>query len=309
MKQESKLHSFPKLRKKNTTIGLFGRIRLHPFFILLFLLAWYAGLLLDLFILFLLVILHEIGHAAVANYLGYEVEEVSLLPFGGVAKLTYGDLGFQPRHEAAVAIAGPFVNFILILFAFIFNQIGIWSQNFYHLVFQLNLWIAIFNLLPAMPLDGGRILRAARSRRIGYDAATREAYRLAFILSFLMLGIGLIALWVGHPHLGMLMLGTFLFVSAWTGRRGQRVDTIRFLDAKRRWKSNHPKEIRSLAAQGQTTVRDIVQRFAPDRYHMIYVLSENQDISAVIEENEVLEEVFAGGWLTPIQDLIDHTEK
>jgi stage IV sporulation protein FB len=282
--------------------GVLGRIRLHPLFILLFLVAWGAGMWRDVVVLFLLVMLHELGHAAMANHLGYQVEEVSLLPFGGVAKLAFGSLGFQPKHEALIAVAGPFVNLVLAVGAWLAYVMGAWSEAYCHQVVQLNLWIAVFNLLPGLPLDGGRVLRAARSRKRGYEAATREAYTVAFVISIVLFVTGGCALWAGYPHFGILVLGVFLCVSAYTGRRDLSIETVRFLDAKRRRGGRgQPELVRALAAQSTSSVKDVVKQFAPDRYHMVYVLNEEGAVQTIVEEDEMLEAVFAGQWMDTLE--------
>lgn len=282
--------------------GLLGRVRLHPLFLALLALAVGVGMWREMLVLFLLVMLHEIGHATAANHLGYEVQEVSLLPFGGVAKLSYASVGFNPRHEALIAAAGPFVNLVLAALAWIAYAAGIWSLAFYHMVVELNVWIAVFNLLPGLPLDGGRVLRAARARKIGYESASREAYNVALFLSIVLLLMGAAALWAGYPHFGMLVLGVFLCVTAWTGRRDVSMETVRFLDSKRRRGKDRPELVRALAAGNQSTIREIVRQFAPDRYHMVYVLNDDGAVVTILEEEELLEAVFAGRWTDTLAD-------
>jgi len=281
-----------------------GRIRIHPLFLLLFLLAAKYGMWRQFCVLFVLVSLHELGHAAVANQLGYEVEEVSLLPFGGVARLGYVNIGFRPRHEALIAIAGPCVNLLVGLLAWGCAVIGVWSWDFYKMVLEYNIWIAVFNLLPGLPLDGGRILRAARSRWLGYEAATLEAYRVALVLSGVLLLLGGVSMWTGQPHVGALILGLFLGVSAWSGQRAARLETVRFLDAKRRTAERTTEPVRALSTPMYTSVRDVVRQFAPDRYHMVYVRDEDNCILAVLEEWEILDAVFQGHWLVSMESLV-----
>jgi stage IV sporulation protein FB len=178
------------------------------------------------------------------------------------------------------------------------------NADFYQQWMQLNCWIGIFNLLPGLPLDGGRILRAARSRQVGYERATLEAYRVAFALAILLMGTGVLALFIGHPHLGMMLLGLFLLVTAVRGRRDVRSETMRFLDAKRR-QSTSLLKIHSLAVSSSTKIREIVVQFSPDRYHIVYVLAEDGLVVAVIEEVELLDAVFEGRWLEPVGALLD----
>lgn len=281
--------------------SLFGvqRMRVHPLFFALLVGAYFAHVLSDALLLFLFVFLHELGHAIAARARGYEVEEVSLLPFGGVAKLGYTKLGFTPRDESIVAIAGPFVNLLccgVLVLLFSINLIPITT---YDASMQLNLWIAVFNLLPGLPLDGGRILRASRSRHVGFERATLEAYQVSIILSAILLFVGITSLFAGHAHVGMLILGFFLFVVAWRGRRDVRLETMRFLDAKRR--ITRPLErVHSLAVRRTVAIHDVVTQFAPDRYHVVYVLAEDGLVETIVEESELLDAVFEGKWMEPI---------
>ncbi|EPZ48989.1 hypothetical protein N007_03875 [Alicyclobacillus acidoterrestris ATCC 49025] len=289
-----------------TTVGQalgVGRVRVHPLFLALLVGAFFAGMLKTALLLFTFVLLHEFGHAITARYLGYRVEEVSLLPFGGVAKVSYARLGFSPRQEAMVAIAGPVVNLLLCIACTALSLFGWMNEGTYQLCMQMNSWIGIFNLLPGLPLDGGRILRAARSRQIGYERATLEAYNVAFGLSILLMLTGVLALFTGHPHLGMMLLGLFLFATAWRGKRDVRSETMRFLDAKRR----QPKtvlQMSTLAVPNTVSIRDVVVQFSPDRYHIVYILGNDGLVQALLEEIELLDAVFEGRWLEPVGSLL-----
>lgn len=280
-----------------------GRVRVHPLFFALVVGAYFAHMLGQACVLFGVVILHELGHAVAAKRLGYKVEEVALLPFGGVAKLAYGRLGFKPKDEAIVAIAGPVVNLALVVIGTVFHLFGMGNRLFYETWMQSNIWIGVFNLLPALPLDGGRILRAAESRRIGFERATVEAYQVAFALAVLLMLLGTMALFMGKPHIGMVLLGVFLFVTAWRGRRDLRRETMQFLDAKRR-SSKYVMKMSSLAVSERSTIRDTVLKFAPDRYHIVYVIGADGLVKAIIEEIELLDAVFEGNWLESIGSLV-----
>ncbi|MFB5191111.1 M50 family metallopeptidase [Alicyclobacillus fastidiosus] len=280
-----------------------GRVRVHPLFLALMVGASFAGMLKTAVLLFLFVLLHEFGHAVTARALGYEVEEVSLLPFGGVAKVSYARLGFSPREEAMVAIAGPFVNLLLCIACSLLSAVRVIDGDTYQLCMQMNSWIGIFNLLPGLPLDGGRILRAARSRQIGYERATLEAYNVALALAILLMLTGVLALFTGHPHLGMMLLGLFLFATAWRGKKDVRSETMRFLDAKRQ----QPKAVLpmyTLAVLHSAPIRDVVVQFAPDRYHIVYILGNDGLVQALLEEIEILDAVFEGRWLEPMSSLL-----
>lgn len=118
---------------------------------------------------FACITLHEFGHALMAKRYNYKTRDITLLPIGGMARME--EIPENPSHELAVAIAGPAVNVVIaaILAPFVFSngfvptQINTElesGQAFLYNLFTVNLWLALFNLIPAFPMDGGRILRA-----------------------------------------------------------------------------------------------------------------------------------------------------
>ncbi|MCY0888922.1 MAG: M50 family metallopeptidase [Alicyclobacillaceae bacterium] len=287
------------LRKRMTQ----WRYSAHPLFVLLMIAAAIVGLLPQALLLFVVVFLHEMGHAVAAELHGCKVKKVTLLPFGGVAELEYGAMGFRPRVEASIAVAGPAVNLLLIGISVLLSG-NIHLIEFARELFDLNLWILLFNLLPALPLDGGRILRAIRSREIGYELATREAFRMAFWASGAALLLGLASLATGRPHLGALMLGVFLLLSALGGRRRVRVETMQFLTQRTALTQarNHP--VLSLAVSKDSLLRDVAIRCSPDRYILLYVLDTDGRVMGIIDESEVLQAAFRGDWLLRVGDLL-----
>ncbi|SIS63703.1 site-2 protease family protein [Alicyclobacillus vulcanalis] len=281
------------------------RVSIHPLFLFSAVAAVVAHLGLQVIVLFLCVVLHETGHAVVARALGYEIEQIELLPFGGVVRLANGDLGCAPRHEALVALAGPLVNLGLGWLGLALAAGGV-SSDAYASWVSCNLWLAIFNLLPCLPLDGGRLWRASRSRSVGYARATEGAYRMGFGIAVLLVVLGVTAFFAGRPHIGALVLGLFLAFSAWQGLRDVRVDIIRFLDGKRS-KALPVARARTLVARWDTPVRDVVRQFSPDRVHMVYVLDRDERVIDILEEREIVDAVFAGAWDAPVSQL-PHTD-
>lgn len=126
-------------------------------------------------ITFLSVLAHELGHSLVARRLGVPIAGIDLHLFGGAAKMMGMPRG--PRDEIAIAAAGPLVSLALALLGGLLHAIsGFWG--FYYLMWT-NLILGLFNLLPALPMDGGRIFRAALSPRLGFDRATELSVKVA----------------------------------------------------------------------------------------------------------------------------------
>ena len=268
------------------------KVRVHPLFLLMIAASAATGMVVETLVLFTIVIVHELGHIFVATSYGYRIREMKILPFGGVAKLEHGAMGWNPRHEVAIAIAGPLNNLLMIFIALLLHAAGLWSDGLTQFFIKGNLTIGFFNLLPALPLDGGRILRAAMSREQGYRAATEVSIRMSYLLATVLIVLGLFSLWVGSLNLAYVMLGSFLMLAAWELRKGMQADMIRFLDAKRREKRRQPQVVRSLAVPGTMRVREVIENFAPDAYHMIYVLDEEKNVQTVLAEDDLVDSVF-----------------
>ncbi|GAC1639288.1 MAG: site-2 protease family protein [Candidatus Dormibacteraceae bacterium] len=164
---------------------------------------------------------HEMGHAIIARRLGVKVDGITLWIFGGVARLR-GDSP-TPGTEVKIAIAGPLVSLAL---AILFGAVtfGLYANSALPLIAGGAGWLAftngmllLFNLIPAFPLDGGRLLRAWLWRRSGDRyRATSSAARLGRICAFLMIGVGLVSLVLngGISGLWLIILGWFLMTAA-----------------------------------------------------------------------------------------------
>jgi Zn-dependent protease/CBS domain-containing protein len=205
-------------------------IRIHATFLLF--LAWIFGVnyfsggpqvawssLLFVVHLFLCVLLHEFGHIFTARGFGVRTPDVILLPIGGVARLER--IPEKPSEEFLIAIAGPAVNVVI---ALVLIAVGGANLSADHVASTLeaahvslvdrlaavNLFLALFNLIPAFPMDGGRVLRALLAARLGHVRATEIAAMIgqgvAFVLGFLGL--------FGNPLLILIAIFVYLAASA-----------------------------------------------------------------------------------------------
>lgn len=183
---------------------VFGiRLEVHVTFVLLLALAGYDGWLLAgatgaawevafVGLMFGCVVLHELGHALAARYYGCRASRILLLPIGGMAQ--FDSLPRQPRSELVIALAGPAVNYVVIgLIVLGFGWPASWAEvglptrlaEVPHALLLINLAMGLFNLLPAFPMDGGRMLRALLAMRFGHARATHWAARSGQMLALL----------------------------------------------------------------------------------------------------------------------------
>jgi Zn-dependent protease len=216
--------------------SLFGiGIYLHPTFLLLPLFVFSANLVdgqvgLAFYALAMIpavfgcVVLHELGHALTARHYGIETRDITLYPIGGVARLER--LPQRPWEEFWIALAGPAVNLVIALalglglFPEILRNPSTFVQslaegNILGHLFFANILLVGFNLLPAFPMDGGRVLRALLATRLGQLEATAIAVKVGMVLAILFMFpgvflnpmfpiIGIFVMLVGQQELAML---------------------------------------------------------------------------------------------------------
>lgn len=167
----------------------------------------FNGLLFSL-VIGLSIVVHEYGHALVARERGYSTEYICLYLFGGAAWIR-GLEDVNHDDEIAISLAGPATNLVWVIIGTLFLALTGWKV--WGLVITINLLLGLFNLIPALPLDGGRILRAWLCKRLGYTKATQVSVKIGQGFSILFFAIGLAT---GHYDLVIVSLLIMLFASA-----------------------------------------------------------------------------------------------
>lgn len=185
-------------------------------------------------LLFVLVTLHELGHSFAAQYYGVPVKQITLLPIGGLAQMSR--MPENPKQEFVIAAAGPAVNVVMaaLMGAMIplfnihltapFTGISLTFSVIFSYIFYYNIMLALFNLLPAFPMDGGRIFRSLLAMKLNYVTATLIAGNVGRFIAVAMGFYGLL-----NGGIFLMLIALFIFSGA-----SQEMVMVQFQQRKRR---------------------------------------------------------------------------
>ena len=185
-------------------------------------------------LLFVLVTLHELGHSFAAQYYGVPVKQIALLPIGGLAQMS--QIPENPKQEFVISAAGPAVNVVMavLMGAMIlvfnipltapFTGISLTFAVIFSYIFYYNIMLALFNLLPAFPMDGGRIFRALLAMKLNYVTATLIAGNVGRALAVAMGIYGLL-----NGGIFLMLIALFIFSGA-----SQEMMMVQFQQRRRR---------------------------------------------------------------------------
>lgn len=252
---------------------------------------------------FVCVTLHEFGHALTAGYFKFKTRDITLLPIGGIARMD--ELPQAPKQELAVAIAGPLVNVViaLILLPFVLNSTqpemmdvtmigGTWD-NFLYSIFYVNLSLAVFNLIPAFPMDGGRVFRALLSFFVSRVKATLIAARTGQAISILFVVFGLFY----NPVLAIIGVVIFLLARA----ENQSVKTASLLDG---YTVNDVLMTKFHSLDESATVNDAVKALL-DVQAFDFLVTKDNAVTGTLSSKLITKAVAEKGLETPVSEVMN----
>jgi Zn-dependent protease len=210
---------------------IFGiAINIHITFLLLLVFFLSGGIkwLVLMIGVFCFVTLHEVCHSLVARHYGIEVREITLLPIGGIASMS--SMPEKPAQEFFISVAGPLFNLAVIVIFYnpmkslfgtgvLFHRplsTATWPLTLAYL-YWINLMLAAFNLIPAFPMDGGRVLRSLLAGKIGYGKATKFAVGLGHIFA-----VGFAYFGIVNYNIVLIAIAIFIYMAA--SNEGHQVD-------------------------------------------------------------------------------------
>jgi Zn-dependent protease len=270
------------------------QLRIHITFLLL--IAWLAfgyytqggsavaaSRVIFVLLLFLCVVLHEFGHAFAAKAFGINTPDITLLPIGGVARLER--MPEEPVQELIIAVAGPLVNVVIALGLFVaggsqvlLNPASLEGGTLVAQLFVINIMLVLFNLLPAFPMDGGRVLRALLATRLSYARATQVAATVGQGFAFIFGFMGLFG-----PNPFLLFIALFVYIGA-----SQEAALAQMKDVSRRFpvSSAMVREFRTLSEDA--SLQEAVDALLATSQHDFPVVGDTGNVAGLLTRQDLI---------------------
>ena len=246
-------------------------------------------------------LLHETGHLLTARGLGYRLRSLELWPFGAALS---GDVGAGSAGALPVALSGPLCSLAAAGMSLLFLRLLPQTEEVMEPFFLSNLSLALVNLLPAEPLDGGRALALLLSRTLG----TRRAHRLT-AWTGLLLGGALLALGVYGAFLGVgsesaLLFAAFLLFSGLRTVLGEDRAWEGLLEKRASLQAGRPLEVREAALRADRTAGEALRALRRDRYTLIRVLGKGDRLLGTLDEGALLQGLVERGEGVTLRELV-----
>lgn len=255
------------------------RIKIHPLFILLFIYSAFTSKILIFLVCTLTAVAHELGHSLVAEIKGYKLNKITLMPFGAIVQGNF-DKPFI-KDDLIISLAGPITNLLIaVLFVASWWVYPI-SYPYTQVVVQANLSMALVNLLPALPLDGGRILFSILRLKFTKKTANVICKILGVMLSCILLTLFIISFF-STPNISLLFFSLFVLFGVLS--REKENNYIRAYVGVSREKLLKGVRISRFALDKDASVKRLVNLIDGDALNEVVILDGNEKLATLSEE-------------------------
>ena len=275
------------------------RFYIHPSTPFILIPAVMFGYFPQLIIIYTVTMLHELGHFCAAKFVHAAVKRVCFYPFGVTVELKEGYVK-NPVHEIVVAIAGPVTNGIIVLFCVLC------IKNKEYMLFSSvsSAVIGCMNLLPILPLDGGRILKALLTMRWGFVKAFNFTVRISRIFTAVLFLLGLLVLIITRFNFSIILICAFLSVNAIAEKRSMQIIVMRdVLYSKGKMSSGKMKSAH-ITARDSMPARLLLKDFDSYRYFLVDAVDEKLNYCGTLTESQVIDGIVSRGSRVLVKELL-----
>jgi len=262
-------------------------LEFDPLFFAAVLIMYICGYLAEYFLIFFCIMIHEFVHSIVAIFAGRHVYGIRVMPVGLGVSIEETLTG---RFENVfIYSSGPFINLFLFL---LIKFTGANSEVLINIM-VVNAYLAIFNIMPVLPLDGGKVLLVILSGKIGTFAAYRYIRRLSFLFGILFITVGTVQFIYNRFNFSLFLIGIYLIFYVFTKKTEAALMNMKDIIYRRSRlikKGIYP--ARDLVVIKWIKLGEILKHMDFDRFHMLYVLDDNLKIIGIVTEQQIMDGIM-----------------
>ena len=279
------------------------KISISLVFVILVVLAFAAGKHVETMAAILALGVHEFAHVFAGKKLGIAIDEIEILPFGG--RIVSGLNDAPDEKEILMVLAGPLSNFAVAGLILFLSTLELMPQKLAGQLISYQLMIGVFNMLPAFPLDGGRIFALWLSKHMTFTSSVRIASHAGKILAYSLLLTAFIGIIFKKINFSLIITGFFLLQQASNEEKNAHLIFMNQLAKKkeRLLKNQYfPGEI--VVVDQETPVKKLLYLFLPKKYFIVYILDRNMKIQKSLTETEIFDKIIEKGLDFKMKDLL-----
>ena len=278
----------------------FKKAEIHLWTFLLFAL----GMLFDFFdiliISYAITAIHETAHIITAKMCGVETDVVEVLPFGITMRIAKNCIA-DTWSEIKIASAGPASNFLIAYFIY-----GFYNGVYKEFIITASLAMGAFNILPVLPLDGGRILRALLVKKMGHIRAASAAIFVSNFMAVLIFAAGIYTLYVTGFNFSFLLIGAFLTANLTEERKNANMIIMKdILYSRKKLLDKGISRTDTLVAEQNEKAKKVLKMISYDRYYLINIVDNHMRVVKTVTETEVIEAMAVYGMNIPMKKIVE----
>lgn len=266
------------------------------FFLLIIIYCIYGDVLKTIYF-FSFIVIHECAHYLILRYYKIDIKKIELYPFGG--KLTYNYKYVDRASEICIYAAGPAANILLGFVLYVMNV-----DTFY---INANFFLALLNLIPVLPLDGGRILRSFLINHIPYEKATNILCKAAYLLSFVMVVCSINKSVLFKGNISLCIFAVFISIAAYKENKTSIYMFMRDIAYKKEiLLKKRTMNLRIITALKNNSIKETYKKFLYGQYHIVYVMNEDLTKYTPITETQIFNAALKYGLNCTLDDVVKY---
>lgn len=276
-------------------IRICGKVEIHLSVLILFCIAVALNFWQTLLVTYAVVIIHELAHIITAAKLGVKADKLEIMPFGVTGRLKT-DMISSPSDELKIAAAGPVSNAVMALASIVLYNRAVVSQDTAYYLAALNCCIGILNAVPALPLDGGRMLRAYLTLRLGYIKAYNIAMLVTKLSAAALFAAGIILLFISRFNFSVIMISCFLTANIVSEQRGKSLVLMReILYSRQKLENDGAVSGGVINIMENAPAARVLKKLSYNKFYTVNIIDEDMKVRGCVTETALITALMEKG--------------